>query len=191
MQNNPIPIKWLRILFYIHLALLAASVLSWLPMPDQWIAWIQRILVIATALCLFRLSSVNDHYRKAALFRIIYIGGLLITALLFSSTAITLAASVCSIIAVYHEYSAHSDLITQQDPRLSRKWHSLFNWSIAAAILVSFGSLVISMISVLIGMDITAAVTVVMVILSIPQFAVDVFYLIYLNRMLQLLRKED
>lgn len=191
MFDNTVPVKWLRNLFYIHLAILAASLLSWLPISDQWLMWLQRILIVGAALCLSQLSLVSGRYRKAAIFRIIHLAGVLINALLFSSTAIMLAAAICSLLATYQEYSAHSELIATKGPVLSRKWHSLFNWAIATAVLTSFGSMIVSIVSVFIGMDIAAVVTIVMVIVSLPQHIVDVFYLMYLNRMIHLLQKEE
>ena len=182
--------KWLRCLLYIHIASLAVSLLSLLPVADQVFGWIQRILVIGSALCLSQLSFAGERYRKAAIFKIIYAAGLLITSLFFASTAISLAASVCSLIAIYQEYSAHSELISGADPALSRKWHSLFTWSILAALLVGFGSMVLSVVAAMSGMDITALVGIVMVILSLPDMIVELFYLLYLNRTIHLLPEE-
>ena len=179
--------KWLRYLLYCSIATVVLSVITYLPFPDDWATWVQLGLVGGTVFCLFRLEGINPRYRKAAVYRAVYLGGILINALLFSSTAILLAASILSIMSVYQEYNAHSDLLAEKDPQLSRKWHSLFTWSIAAAVLAGFGSMVISVITALMGVGAGTIVSVVLAILALPDLIVDIFYLVYLNRTVKLL----
>ena len=88
MLENIRPAKWLRALFYLHIGLLATTCLSWLPIQDLWVTWLKRILIIGTVFCLYQLSSLNEHYRKATIFRFIYIAGVLITPLAFRASLI-------------------------------------------------------------------------------------------------------
>lgn len=203
-MNNPIELmaekqefpqdtiaKWLRLLFYVHLICTAAAVISWLPIRDGWLTWTQRVFIIAAIISLFQLAPANPHYRKAAIFRAVYLGGILVNALIFSGTILLLGASICSLISVYQEYNAHSQLIAQQDPKLSRNWHSLFTWSIAASLLISLGSMILAVLAVLSEIQITTVVSVITLILSIPGLVVDIFYLAYLNRTIRVIEHHD
>lgn len=190
MHNNTAPAKWLQGLFYIHIASLAVRLLSMLPVADQLFTWLQRILIAGVIFCLFQLSPAGGRYRKAAILQAVYLGGVLVSILL-RSTAISLAASICSLLSIYQEYCAHSELIAEKDVALSRKWHSLFTWSIIAGVLVAVGSMIISVITVLAGMETGRIIAVVMVIISLPDLIVSVFYLMYLKYTIRLLPQEE
>lgn len=191
MSDNTLTAKWLRTLFYIHIALLAATCLSWLPIQDQWITWFKWALTIGTALCLTRLSSNHSRYTKAALFRILYIGGTMVNSLLFFSPVIVLAAAIFSILGTYQEYHAHSQLITEKDAVLSRKWSRLFGLTLLVEILVSFVSSILSVAITMLHWDNLNIIPFVTVAQSIPQLFVRVLYLIYMNRTVRLLEAEE
>ena len=65
-------------------------------------------------------APVHDRYQKAGIFRAIMLACNLITAFIVGSVILTLAASIVSIIAVYQEYSAHAEVITEKDSKLGR-----------------------------------------------------------------------
>lgn len=186
MTDNFAPGKWLRTLFYIHIGLLAATIASWLPIPDQGITWVKRILILATVLCLFRLSPLNPHYHKATIFRGLYIAGVLLTPYLFQSFVITLVVSIFSILAAYHTYHGHSRLIACVDADLSQKWSRFFGWALLVEVLTSIGSSILTVAATLMGFSVSSIISTVMIILTLPRAIVDVCYLIYLNRTVRL-----
>lgn len=177
--------KWLRIMMYIALASLVNSVIDFLPfVPASVTAWISRGIMVAMVVCLFQLAPANDRYKKAGIMRAVMLVCTLITAFLYASSILTLAASILSIIAVYQEYNAHSELVAEKDAKLSGKWHSLFTWGIIAAVLVSFGSIVTVLIVAMLEMDAVRATSVIVGLLSVPQLVIDVVYLLYLKKMM-------
>ena len=191
MSVNTPPAKWLRTLFYLHIGMLAATCLSWLPIQDLWVTWLKRILIIGTVFCLYQLSSLNEHYRKAMIFRFIYIAGVLITPLVFRASLIVLAVSVFSILGAYQEYHGHSRLIAEKDPVLSGKWERFFGWALLVELLMSFGSSILSVVSVLMGFDLSEVIATVMITISLPRLIIDIFYLVYMNRTVRLLEAEE
>ena len=182
--------KWLRTLFYLHLVSLAATVIAVLPMDDQWLTWVSRLITAGAIFCLFRLASANGRYRKAAIFRAVYFGCMLINSLLFSSTILTLGASVCGLVAEYQEYNAHSEITAALDARLSEKWHSLFTWAIIAGIVVSSASFIVTFVVMAMDVNATAIAAVVVAILSVPSLIVSIVYLVYLNRTIRIFQAE-
>ena len=176
--------KWLRGLMYTTIASLVNGVLNVFPfVPTALTTWISRGILLAVFICLFKLGTVNARYQKAAICRGIMLACTLIIAFLFASPLLSLVSSIASIVAVYQEYTAHSELLEQMDPKLSGKWHSLFLWGIAAGLLVSIGSVIATMILVMQELDAVGNTAVVIGLLSIPQFIIDVIYLLYLKRM--------
>lgn len=180
--------KWLRVLMYITITSLVNSAVNFLPfVPSSVTTWISRGIMVAMIVCLFRLAPVNERYKNAGILRSVMLGCTLITAFVSTSTLLTLTASVLSIIAVYQEYSAHSELVAQTDVKLSRNWHSLFNWSIIAGILVGFGSVIVVLIVTMLKLDAVRVASLIVGILGIPQFVVEVVYLLYIKKMIVIL----
>ena len=179
--------KWLRVLMYIAIASLANSVVSLLPfIPASITTWISRGIMVAMIVCMFQLAPVNERYKKAGIMRAVMLGCTLITAFVYQSSILTFAASIISIIAVYQEYNAHSELVAEQDAKLSGKWHSLFNWSILAAVLLSFGASIVAVIFVLAGLQDGAShiSRIVIGLLNIPQVIIDIIYIMYIKKMI-------
>ena len=139
--------------------------------------------MVAMVVCMFRLAPVNERYQKAGILRTAWLGCML-ASLVFLPSILVLAASILSIIAVYQEYSAHSEVVADKDAKLSRNWHSLFNWSIVTGLLVSFGSMVTALIASFAGVEITKITAIVTGILGIPQLVIEIVYLLYLKKML-------
>jgi len=182
--KNILMTKWLRGLMYAAIASLVNSVLNVFPfVPATLTTWISRAIILAVYISLFKLGTVNARYHKAAICRGIMLACTLIIAFLFASPLLSLVSSIASIVAVYQEYNAHSELVEKKDPKLSGKWHSLFLWGIAAGLLVSIGSVIATMILVMQELDAVGITAVVIGLLSIPQFIIDVIYLLYLKRM--------
>lgn len=183
-------IKWLRVLMYIAIASLANAIISSLPIvPVAITTWISRGIMVAMVVCMFRLAPANERYKKAGIMRAVMLVCTLITAFMRGTSILTLAASILSIIAVYQEYNAHSELMADKDSRLSGKWHRLFNWSLIAAVLVAFGSTVTALIFSFMEMDAVRLTAIIVGILSIPQMILDVVYMIYIQKMISIFVK--
>ena len=138
--------------------------------------------MVAMIVCMFRLAPVNERYKKAGILRAVWLG-CMIASLVFLPSILILTASILSIIAVYQEYSAHSEVVADKDAKLSRNWHSLFNWSIVTGLLVGFGSVVTALIASFAGVEITRITAIVTGILGIPQLVIEIVYLLYLKKM--------
>ena len=90
--------------------------------------------------------------------------------------------------AVYQEYAAHSEVVAEKDMALSCKWHKLFYWDFAAAILLSVGSSIAAVILMSYELPINASGVsgVVILLLNIPQFFIQLVRLHYLDKMISL-----
>ncbi|MBQ8359681.1 MAG: hypothetical protein IJX37_07225 [Oscillospiraceae bacterium] len=191
-QKNMIVVKWLPFLLYAVAASLANSVLNLLPLiPSALTTWISRGIMAVTAVAMIQLTSANARYQKAGIMRAVMLGISLLTALFNAFSILAVGSSVLSIIAAYQEYTAHSELIKQKDPKLSSHWQSLFAWSIAASLLIAFASVTVTVITALLGMNATRISTIVIGLLSIPQLVIDVIYLLYIKKMIGYFRQEE
>ena len=190
--EEPVPIdppaKWLRYLFYIHIANIAMTPLTLIFLDNPITPWIGYVMSAGFALCLFRLAPACHRYRTAAILTAVHIG-LTILSLLGLTNLLTMAASILSIIAAYQEFHGHAEAVEAKDPQLARKWCSLFVWQIVIGILSGFSSVAAVVILVLADMDpvrITALVAgAVLLVALIP----GILYLVYLRRMITLLEE--
>ena len=181
---SELQVKWLRVLVYIATISIVNSVVSLLPIiPASVTAWISRGIMVAMIVCMFRLAPVNERYKKAGVLRAVWLG-CMIASLIFMPSILSLVASILSIVAVYQEYNAHSEVIAEKNAKLSRNWHNLFNWSIVTGLLVGFGSMVTALITSFAGVEITRITAIVTGILSIPQLVIEIVYMLYLKKML-------
>lgn len=185
---------WLPVLMYCALASLINSVISYFPfIPASLTTWISRGIMVAMTVCMLQLAHVNERYKKAGILRAVMLGCALFTAFVFGSTLLTLAASIVSIIAVYQEYHAHSELVADKDAKLSGRWRSLFTWSILASVLLSFGATVLAVILVLAdmqgGTSRISAITIAL--LSIPQCVIDIVYITYIKKMIEVFSESE
>ena len=191
-KRSELLVKWLRVLMYIAIVSLVNSVVNFLPFVTAAVTtWISRGIMVAMVVCMLQLASVNERYKKAGIIRAVMLVCMLVTAFLFVSSILTLAASILSIIAVYQEYNAHSELVAEKDAKLSGKWHSLFTWGIIAAVLVGFGSTVTALIVAMLEMDAVRLTSIIVGILSIPQMILDIVYLMYIKRMIVLFTESE
>lgn len=179
------PVKWLRILFYVHIASIVLSLISLLPIHNGFTTWISRAITAAVVICLFQLAPASDRYKKAAVFSAVSLG-LNLAATLLLTSLLTLSASILSILATYQEYSGHSDMVARADPKLSRRWHSLFNWQIIVGVLTAVVSMVAVVALAALEMNTTAITAIVVGALSLVSVVLSVLYLVYLNRMIKL-----
>ena len=188
MENrNQMPVKWLRMLMYIAIVSLGNAMINFLPfVPAAVTTWISRGIMVAVVVCMFQLAPANARYKKAGIMRAVMLACTLITAFVYASSILNLAASILSIIAVYQEYNAHAELIASMDSKLSGKWHSLFTWGLIAGILVGIGSTVTVLILTVLQSDAVRLTAIIVGVLSIPQMILDLVYMLYLKKMVSI-----
>lgn len=193
MENrSELLVKWFRVLMYIAIVSLVNSVVSVLPfVPAAVTSWISRGIIVGVVVCMFQLAPANARYKKAGIMRAAMLACTLITAFVYASSIQNLAASILSIIAVYQEYNAHSELIADKDSKLSGKWHSLFTWGLIAGILVGFGSTVTVLILTLMESDVVHLTAIIVGVLSIPQMILDLIYMLYLKKMVSIFENSE
>jgi len=176
--------KWLRVLMYVAIAGFANTLVGLLPLfPDPATAWISRLIMVVMIYSLFRLAPANDRYRKSAGFRAILVGVTVLTEVFSAGSVFTFAASILSIMALYQEYHGHSELIADKDDVLSGKWSSLFLWSIVAGVIVGFASTAAVMFVAMAEMDTGKAIAIIVAVLGIPQYIIEILYILYVKKM--------
>lgn len=140
-------IRWIRCMFYLNVAGLAISLLGFLPINNNWIAWPNRALTAATLYCMFCMGVFYSRYTTAAIFRtiqfIISLLSVIATTVLARYVAKTGSAEVLRIwntgslligagamvvgwIGTYQLYHAHADLVAEKSPSLEKKWSNFF-----------------------------------------------------------------
>ena len=82
-------------------------------------------------------------------------------------------------------------MIKEKDAILARKWKELFLWGFAAGILVSFGSVISTVLLMLLELDVSGITSIITGILGIPQFVIQIVYVAYLNKMIELICERE
>jgi len=184
--------KWLRVLMYIAIVSLVNSIVNYVPfVPASVTTWISRGIMVAMIVCMFQLASANGRYKTAAILRAIWLGTLILGTLLHLPSVLVLGTSILSIIAVYQEYHGHSEVLADKDTVLSAKWKGLFIWSFIAPLLLSIGSSVAMVISSFMNLDVAKVTAITTGIMRIPQYVIDVIYLLYLKKMLSIFENDE
>lgn len=182
--------KCFRMLQFITVASFLNSFTILLPfIPASASTWISWTIMGVMCICMCKLALANDRYRKAGIYRGAMLVCSLITTFLYASRFLPLAASVFSIIAVYHEFQGHAELAETEDSKLAQNWRSLFMWEILAGFVLSVVSTVVAILLIVLSKDISAITG--MIVGRVPQLVVDCFYLYYLQRMIILFRREN
>ena len=184
--------KWLRVLMYIAIVSLVNSIVNYVPfVPASVTTWISRGIMVAMIVCMFQLASANGRYKTAAILRAIWLGMLILGTLRHLPSVLVLGTSILSIIAVYQEYHGHSEVLADKDIVLSAKWKGLFIWSFIAPLLLSIGSSVAMVISSFMNLDVAKVTAITTDIMRIPQYVIDVIYLLYLKKMLSIFENDE
>ena len=185
MEENRIDFaKWLRVLMYIAIAGLVNTFIG-IPsfVPSVITSWISRILMAVMVFTMLKLATANDRYKKAGIQRAIVLALTIATDLLHSGAILTLIAGTLAIVADYQEYHGHSELVEEKDHQLSGKWTSLFMWSIVVGLLLGFTSTAAGMFAAMAGIDTMKATIMIAAILAIPQYVIEIIYILYLKKM--------
>ena len=184
MIENTNTTKWLQYLLYVGIAAMVNTIANiFLPSISVWLGY---ILTAAAVYLMFRLGPSNGRYLRAVLFA----GAALIINVL-GIQQIALAGAVCSIVGQYQEYTAHGELIKEQDPKLADKWGSLFWLQFAVSIITTLLSSVFVTVLVVSGnMDADAVTGMITVAAAMVVLILKVLYLAYLKRTIKILETE-
>lgn len=139
---------------------------------------------------MFKLAPANDRYKKTGIQLSIVLILTIATELLNTGAVLTLIAGILSIVAEYQEYHGHAELIEEKDHQLSGKWTSLFMWSIIVGLILGFASTAAGVLAALAGIDTEKAVVMIAAALMIPEYIIDIFYILYLKKMIVLFAED-
>ncbi len=187
-ETAQVIVKWCVPLFWILLILevvgLADSLFEKAPTIPLILNGISVLLCLAEAYCLFKMRPAADRYEKAALFTLLSavfsgIPGFLPFGekMQFLAVLLALPGAVCSYLAIYHTYNAHSDAVSGVDGELAEKWEKLWKWTIYALIGMFLAVPVSALLGIL-GLLLLLAALVATVVCGVLK-------LVYLHRMIE------
>ena len=145
-ERRDVPLKWLWGLFWLHVASCLLPFFENLSVwAVTWYPWIQRVVSLAIAVCLFLLSG---RYRLAGMakilsllcsiislvfFRLLYAYGVQLDAEEYdvAINVLSRTATVLGLIALFLEYTAHAQAV----PGDSRKWQILLCCSLTVTVI--------------------------------------------------------
>lgn len=202
-------VKWLRLLLWLHVAILVIPLLTYLTPNDSWAAWFKHAISAATAFSLFHLAL--RRYRTAAVLRsVLFVLAmvnlgisacmtrllaaqqldenakvLLNMASLFSGTA----QLILTYPAAWMEQSGHAELIAGQDAALAKRWRKLLLWQFLAAVLVSVSTGIATQLAVQFQWRVTGLFSVVYDLLRLPTKLANVLYILFMYRTIRLVEQ--
>lgn len=181
-NNKALFLKWIKNLFYIHCVALVGYVIGLLPFIGSSFGWINSIIAIGTVFCLYKLMPVQERYRKAAIF-----SGIAVALSLITNAAdlglFSIVISICQLIGLYQEFCGHSEVLLVVDGKLSRQWHTLFNWNVFGSIIVGIlGApvLIVAALSFVLDTNMISVLTALLI--GSFDLIIRIFYLVFLKR---------
>lgn len=180
--HERLPVKWLRILFYAHIATTFKTCVSYLPIDDTWTVWLGWAICALCIACLFRLSPAGTGYRKAAILKAAQLVCMLVGHFLVPT--LTYAASTLSIISCYFELHSHAQLAQELNPKLSKAFHRIFAWYLLLYALSLFSSAIVTVLR-FVNIDVIFVTKVISYILIAGGLVFKILYPVYLYRLLR------
>ena len=178
--------KWIGTLFWLSVLGVVADLFTGDTFKENMsslhaLYWVGGVLVIVKYIgdivVLSKLRDQCELYRKAVIYRVIYIALYLLS--LFAMNALGTTAGVCAsvlfIVSRYYEINAHAQVLHGVSETLSESWTRLWRWYVVCII-----ALVISMLLFVIFM---ALVALVLIAVAIAIIVLDVLNMVYLWRM--------
>lgn len=172
--------KWLKYLLYVGIGSMANTVLN-IFMPGIS-AWISPILTLAALYMMARLIPANGRYLRAILF-----SGVSVLIGVLNIQQIALAGAICSIVGQFQEFTAHGELIREQDSKLSDKWGSLFWLQFAVSVISTLlGSVFTALLVASGAVDVDTASAMIVVAVTLVTLLLRLLYLVYLGKTIKL-----
>jgi len=180
-EKNMFTAKWLNILFWLYVLQLVVFSSVIFIRQVILISWLNIILQIFLITVLFRLSSVNIRYRKAAIFLCFALCGEMIS-MVSTANALGSLFSICSLIALYQEYAAHSELCTEQAPALAGKWISLFHWKLGIGLAGSLFTVFAVVLAVMSNISEDTIITAAVLLITLIKAVIEIICLLHLKK---------
>lgn len=174
--------RWFKVLLLCQTVELATELLDLFGILGGVAVWASRIAAVAVIATLFRMAAVNPRYRKAAVFYAVALAGGLLVWLRLG--VLGLALSVCSLVAMYHEFGAHEALLASLDETLAARWHSLFYWKLFGGLLAGVVGMVPALVLALLGWQTDVVTTIVTACFAVVELALEAVHTLYLKRTL-------
>ena len=163
-------------------------IVGWIPalfLPGQ----ILNLLCLAAyGIVLLKISPENERYRTAGICSIVSGGvGTLVELLSGGSEAsawtlvFILPVAIVSLVGTYHEYTGHSEVLSDIDANLSEKWEKLWKWFLWS-LLGMLGSVLVMLIAPILGL-------IVFLVAAVGTIIVSILTLVYLYRTAKVFRE--
>lgn len=179
---------YLRILLYLHIAGILNVVLLLIPGSDTVVPVISAVLALGFGYCLLRLAPAEKGYRQAGILQLAALVCSLGQWLNFVPQALSLASSLCTVIACYYEFYAHSAVVTGLDQKLGKKWKDLFVYQIVVSVLAMVGMTMAMVVVAALEAELSAVGIITALVLAGLTIGLDIIYLIYMKRTISLLQ---
>lgn len=195
-RRAPVLGKWLWILFWLIVPNIIAGLMSnettaelapALYIPGQIL---NGACSLAWGLILLKLGTEEDGYRTAGVCSLIAAAASLLTTAISGSQEaagwtliITIPAVVVGLVGEYHEFMAHSAVLTGVDNELAEKWEKLWKWYIIM-MLSLLGSILVMLLAPVLGLLVVLAA-------AIGLIVVEILRLVYLYRTAKVFRKVE
>ena len=179
--------KWLKVLFWLIVPLLITGIIGNdkitgdLPRLCNAGKLLNSACYIVYGVILLILSPAEKHYRTAGICDIVSYTAVLLTQFITVaedtpewSLAITLPATIITLVGLYNEYTAHSGVLTDVDNLLSKQWIKLRDWTLGLEIGLLAADILVVIVPIL-GVIALLAVAIGLLVVSIKK-------LIYLFR---------
>ena len=193
-KRAPVLGKWLWILFWL---IIPGSIASLITneniagtVPSVFLTGqvLSAICSFAYGLILIRLASEEERYRTAGICALVGGGVSVLIACVSGgpevptwTLLISIPATIVSVVGMYHEFMAHSVVLTGLDNVLSEKWSSLWKWYVGIYCAM-IGSLLLMVIIPVLGLLVMLAAAIGLIVVSILK-------LLYLYRTAKLFRE--
>lgn len=193
-QRAPVLGKWMWLLFWLIIPNEIAGLMTnenlggmipALYYPGQILS---ILCYLAYGGILLKLGAVEAGYRTAGICSLIANGANLLHAWISGGgdkpawmLLISLPAAIVAFVGAYHEYMAHSAVLTGVDHELAEKWEKLWKWNI-----VLYGGLIVCLVVMFI---IPLLGALVMIAAAIGLVVVSVIKLVYLYRTAKIFRE--
>lgn len=181
------PNVWMRWLFLVHIVALLAPLARLLPIQNLAFG-LNLFVILGTICCLKNLEVKNPRYKKAFVFLVLSLAMLFIGRLI-PNGAVSLVSSVVSLIAVYQEYAAHSEVAAPYNMKLARTWRSLFVWEIIIGVVAAMFSVVAVLALTMLEMDAARMTAIVSGAMMAVEAVLKVIYLSCLNKMIPIVSR--
>lgn len=191
VRRAPFMCRWLRVLFWLMVPNIVASILTFdfisnaFPKASLAALILSLICLFTSVFALFKLSSHEEHYRKAAIHILIRTAAvtLFVVSVLISPEAylwlliLAIVKMASELIATYHRYKAHEAVTFGVDDTLSAQWGKLWK----PTIICELGLLICKLFNNS-PLWILYLLMCIIVLLSIALFVIEILEYVYLYR---------